>query len=538
MPAPQLKWLPYEVRAAPRLLTADAPAGTVHLPDLSDFPRPLDKARVLLQSAAEVEHALMVQYLYAAYSLKTRDQVTEPAQQDALDPSLDASWPLVVLGIAREEMGHLLTVQNLLLLLGLAPHLEREVFPPRNDLYPFKLHLERLSQRSLAKYVAAESPRDATGIDDIVALARESAGEDVNRVGVVYGLLGLVFSAAGTIGGSGDPAWDELVAELAGAAFQQAPPEAWHLPDDAFHPGSGDLQGTPEDWQIGNVRVHRVTDRAGAIQALRDVGEQGEGPTSLDEASHYARFLQMYRGGSDLPPFPAEGEWVPTRDVPLDPAIDAIAEPRTRRWAELADLRYALLLGFLGDLLLTTGNRRPLLVGWSFAEMRSRLGIIGRQLTTMPRGGGAGVAALPFTVPADLALPADEPARLRVHAARTSASIAKVEQMQAADPADRDDPFLSELLTTDRARLAYLEAPGATTSFVRDILPLFRPKDVAHMRRFRVVLDRHAEVKAKAELILQRLEQEGRQMPPRPDPRWTAGQIELFARWMAEGFPE
>jgi len=41
-----------------------------------------------------------------------------------------------------------MTVQNLLLALGLRPNLEREDFPPRKDLYPFALHLEPLTQRS------------------------------------------------------------------------------------------------------------------------------------------------------------------------------------------------------------------------------------------------------------------------------------------------------------------------------------------------------------------------------------------------------
>ena len=61
-------------------------------------------------------------------------------------------------------MGHLVTVQNLLQALGLPPNFEREDFPPRKDLYPFALHLEPLRQHSLAKYVVAEAPLDASGM--------------------------------------------------------------------------------------------------------------------------------------------------------------------------------------------------------------------------------------------------------------------------------------------------------------------------------------------------------------------------------------
>ncbi len=147
MPAPKFEWRTYEVRVpadsplraltmtpSPFALKREAPDTiTILLPDLAAWPSPLDKAEILLESAAEIEHALMVQYLYAAYSLKSSDEVVDPAQQAALD---DLAWPAVLFGIAREEMGHLMTVQNMLLLLGLPPNFEREDFPPRKELYP------------------------------------------------------------------------------------------------------------------------------------------------------------------------------------------------------------------------------------------------------------------------------------------------------------------------------------------------------------------------------------------------------------------
>ena len=75
---PQMRSLVIAQAAAPEPEAAGAPPMarvTVPLPDLSAYPTPRDKAKILLESAAEVEHALMVQYLYAAYSLKSKDQV-------------------------------------------------------------------------------------------------------------------------------------------------------------------------------------------------------------------------------------------------------------------------------------------------------------------------------------------------------------------------------------------------------------------------------------------------------------------------------
>jgi hypothetical protein len=54
----------------------------------------------------------MVQYLYAAYSLKSSAEATDPGQVAVLNDVYEKSWPQVIKGVAREEMGHLMTVQN------------------------------------------------------------------------------------------------------------------------------------------------------------------------------------------------------------------------------------------------------------------------------------------------------------------------------------------------------------------------------------------------------------------------------------------
>jgi hypothetical protein len=59
----------------------------------------------LLHIGAEIEHALMTQYLYAAYSLGGE-------QVPVKHRPLVERWRNSLLTIAREEMGHLLSVQN------------------------------------------------------------------------------------------------------------------------------------------------------------------------------------------------------------------------------------------------------------------------------------------------------------------------------------------------------------------------------------------------------------------------------------------
>src|SRR5438132_7424074 len=151
-----------------------------HDPHLS----PHDEAVFLLHIGAEVEHALMVQYLYAAYSLKHSDEVPQEHQEKV------HAWRRTLLGIAREEMGHLITVQNMLRLIGGPITLDREDYPFRSDLYPFHFRLEPLSKNSLAKYILAEMPFLPEMPDELKEIMARATNSDddvpVNRIGAIY----------------------------------------------------------------------------------------------------------------------------------------------------------------------------------------------------------------------------------------------------------------------------------------------------------------------------------------------------------------
>ena len=128
---------------------------------------PRDEAVFLLHVAAEIEHSLMVQYLYAWLSLHDPTDLTEPNDPD--DPEVRArqqlirNWATIIRDIAIEEMGHLASIQNILRLIGGPITFEREDYPFLSDLYPFPFRLEKLTKDSLAKYVVAEMPPDYNG---------------------------------------------------------------------------------------------------------------------------------------------------------------------------------------------------------------------------------------------------------------------------------------------------------------------------------------------------------------------------------------
>jgi len=114
-----------------------------------DFHDPYLELVRLLREACEVEHALMLQYLYGALSLK-------PAYQALAGDGTANNHTL--LGVAIQEMQHLATVNRLLLALDAAPNVAPAEFPYEPQIYPFEFNLEPLSPKSLAKYIFAEAP--------------------------------------------------------------------------------------------------------------------------------------------------------------------------------------------------------------------------------------------------------------------------------------------------------------------------------------------------------------------------------------------
>jgi hypothetical protein len=152
---------------------------------MRDFSSPHLELTRLLREATEIEHALMLQYLYAAFSLK-------PEYAAIAGDGAPGSTDLI--GVAVQEMQHLATVNRLLAALGAAPNLVRQEFPYEPDIYPFEFSLEPMSRKSLAKYIYAEAPTDifdaaAPAADrELAGAVRRLLGPDTrtNHIGSLY----------------------------------------------------------------------------------------------------------------------------------------------------------------------------------------------------------------------------------------------------------------------------------------------------------------------------------------------------------------
>jgi Ferritin-like len=412
----------------------------------------------LLQTAAEIEHALLVQYLYAAYSLAGEGFAGPAVPADA--GTLARGWQRTIVGIAREEMAHLLTVQNLLRFIGGPLNVEREDLPFRTFLYPFPFELEPLTKTSLAKYVAAEMPAEPQQpralIQEIIDRATGATGGlAINRVGVLYDTLGKIF---------GD------VRKLADADLRLETATRF--------------QASADDWfGFAPLIVRAVGSRDDAVRALHNVGAQGEGsatPSAGEPPSHFDRFLGIYTAFPQTEG-PGPVTWLPTRPVPRnpntlpDPTADAafergrITHPTSRLWAHLGNVRYRMLLVDMAHALQLPGpladndgtpTTRGLLRDWTFAEMRVGIRATARTLTTLPlkqtpAPGDAANAGPPFELPYTLALPDDERDRWRLHLALLDASRALIGDIVAASgPSD----VLARMEATDRDARAVVEA--------------------------------------------------------------------------------
>ena len=407
-------------------------------PNLDVFMAPHERAVYLLHVGAEIEHALLVQYLYAGYSLGG-PHLTDPGQI-----RLARKWRDTVLEVAREEMGHLVTVENLLTLIGGPLSFEREDYPTPKDLYPFPFELEPLTKRSLGKYVLCEMPDKKTlrklklegEIEEIEKYVGAEGEPQVNRVGLVYSAIADLFTAP---------------------TVPQEPPKVppVFVASSDIQSGSLRFQVRRDEWGLWykDLLIETATDRKSALAAIRAISVQGEGsdlgpdPKKQLWESHFGKFLAIYRE------FPDEDGWRPARNVARNPTTDPEATPARRRitnprallWAGLLNLRYRMLLTYMEhsfriEAPAKASGRTPrgLLVSWAFGEMYNIRSITEILMATPMRAGGDLMAGPPFEMPYSLTLADRDADRWRTHRDLILASQQYVDELERYDGGDHE----------------------------------------------------------------------------------------------------
>jgi Ferritin-like len=426
-----------------------------------------DYVTFLLHIDAEIEHGLMLQYLYAAYSLGG-PQVPEKYREQI------STWQEVILGIAKEEMGHFVSVQNVLKLIGGPLHFERQDYPWDTPFYPFPFKLEPMTLNSLAKYVYAEAP--AAWINSEDPLAQEIKAKvdaevpKANTVGALFHVLLQLIQDPNIIG-------DEIF--QADTYPFQAKFDEWgrgYAGGQRGNAHGGSPKGSPD------VLVMPLASRDDAYNALNAIAEQGEDNTvESDEPSHFIRFLNVYKEMKDVIA-EAGTAWAPARNVAVNPYIssdvedestdpsegqtsdqerDQITNPDAQNWGHLFNIRYRMLLNFLThsfvleDGLNCAGTMTPrgLIINSTFGEMYN-LRAIATAIVQMPLQVGTGnkTAGPPFLIPYTLALPAGEHNRWRTHADLIQASATMITTLLATAP-EKNQRYLYALQEADKKLL-------------------------------------------------------------------------------------
>ena len=331
----------------------------------------------LLREAAELEHTIMCEYLFAAFTMKQRaDEGLTPAQLEAVN-----RWRTTILTVAKQEMLHLTLVQNLLTSIGAAPHLSRPNLPTAAKHFPagVQIALVPFGERALRHFLFLERP-EGLALEDpdaVVAMERARplmadddivpAPQDFATVGHLYRAIDVGFAwLTGTLGA------DKL---FIGPAPAQTSPDVMH-------------------WD-GLVAV---TDLDTAHQAIDVIVEQGEGATGEWRNAHFGKFLEIFDEYMALraadPSFEPARPVLPGHVRPHrygDP-VPLIEDPRTRRVADLFNVVNEIVLLALTRFFAHTDETTEQLallenvaVGLMFAAIKP----LGQLITTLPFGPSA-----------------------------------------------------------------------------------------------------------------------------------------------------
>ncbi|HEY6637100.1 MAG TPA: ferritin-like protein [Solirubrobacterales bacterium] len=507
----------------------------------------------MLCQAAELEHGIMCQYLFAAFSLKQR------ADEGLTLEELEAvtRWRDTIANVATDEMLHLALVQNVLSAIGAAPHLTRPNLPAPARHYPAGVYLTLVpfGERALQHFMFLERPEGmelegAKGIDAPVheAVPLMPEGDIVPQL--------QDFATIGHLYRSIEQGLMHLADKFGERNLFVGPPRA---------------QATSTDFQWPELVA--VTDPASAQRALDTILEQGEGARGHWETAHFGRFVDILDEYRQM--IAANPAFDPIRPVMFarvrhgehDDSLPLIGDRVTSQCTDLFNVTYEILLQILERYFAHTEETDGQLATLANAAVTLMGGVLrplGELITTLPvgpehPGRNAGPSFELFYEDDDL-MPHRGSAwalleeRLRdastfcgavMDSSRqdvasglgvTEGTLTAVADSLAQHFADwgATSRFLTTgggatTVVTDSAKAS---GPDEPLHFEENIKPLFRERDRDSMR-FAFDLWSLDDVSTHTDAILERLE--AGTMPC--DGAWPSERVAVFRRWVDAGKP-
>jgi CDGSH-type Zn-finger protein/truncated hemoglobin YjbI len=330
----------------------------------------------MLCEAAELEHAIMCQYLFAAFSLK------QNADEGLSETELDAvrRWRKQISHVATQEMLHLTLVHNLLSAIGAAPHMARPNLPAPAGHYPAGVQLALLpfGEQALRHFMFLERPEgmdlaDAEGLAAVDRAAPVMSERDIVPHGQDFATVGHLYRSI-------EAGFAHLAAVHGEDWLFVGPPRA---------------QATEAHFRWPELVA--VTGLDSAQRAIEEILEQGEGPRGHWRDAHFGQFvtiLDEYQrlrranpGFDPVRPVMAANVRPAERDVDV-PLID---DRLTARVADLFNVGYEILLQIFERFFAHTEETDAQLATLADATIALMFGVIkplGDLITTLPVGDG------------------------------------------------------------------------------------------------------------------------------------------------------
>lgn len=444
----------------------------------------LELLDVLLLIDSELEQRLMLEYLYAAYSIETE-------QEDSALKEKVLEWQQLLISIAREEMGHLITVQNVRKSLGLNMYFKVNYLSELTNIFPYISKLEPFSKTSLAKYIFAESPKNWINTNDpyakkvralIDAEIKSEKSVSNNYISNLanyfaeYGIpISVLFNVILLILEHFTTATDFSVPSVT----KQARPEQWNR---GYSSDERILMINGKEIKIpaSHVLVQTAMTRWECIEAIKLVAEQGEDAPDesihKDTNTHFNRFLKIFKEWDTL----GDGKgFKPSKNMATNPSTgevvskietSLIKDPTTLKWARLLNIRYSLLIAFIehsfnieANFANQASSLRGLVINGSFGEMY-HLKAISAVLSSLPmvEGNTELLAGPPFEMHSILVERYSKVLQQDADVSKSNFEDLYVKFIQASNAVIKEIPdyennhFLINLQNNDRELLALL----------------------------------------------------------------------------------
>ena len=330
-----------------------------------------------LGKAAELEHLVMLQYLFAAFSLKQR-------VEEGLTPETLAAvrrWRATLLEISEQEMLHLALVQNLLTAVGAAPRLARPNFPMPAYAYPAGVRIELAAvrrggaaplrlPRATRRDGTSRTPRASRRSNRRSPLPHDEPDEIVPQL--------QEFDTIGELYRSIQTGFEHLAERLGPERLFIGPPDA-QATEDALPMARARRGDRP---RVGEAAIDTIV-------------EQGEGARGEWRDAHFGRLLGIL--DEYLAFKEADPSFEPARPVlaanvrpqPTGVDVPLITDPCTTRCMDLLNVAYEVLLQLLSRYFAHTDEtpeQLGVLADVSVGLMYTAIKPLGTVVTTLPIG--------------------------------------------------------------------------------------------------------------------------------------------------------